>query len=316
MPGAWFSCFGSSGSRRAARLRSPVTAGWLAAAALALLLGPAAARAQTAPDTGADARARRHFASGESYYAEGSYEDAVREFTRAYELSGRAMLLYNLYLAEERSGLYRDAASHLERYLVEVSDIADRELLESRLRNLRERVAREEAAAAAAATAPTTAGTATTAEPAASTVTTTTTTTTTATSEPVGPSDEAAPPPSTPPAAGRDQGLFFGGVAAMAVGGAGLLTFAIAGGLALAYNDGLAGSECGLAGTCSDNVLRDLRQRTIAADVGLGIGAAGVVAGVVMLAVDATSAPGESTAVVAAPVVTADVIGIVVGGRL
>jgi hypothetical protein len=92
-----------------------------------------------------DAEARRHFETGTSYFTEGNYESALREFDESYRLSGRPGLLYNIALCHERLGNLGEAAEHLERFLSLVEDVDGRDALERRLANLRERQRRREA---------------------------------------------------------------------------------------------------------------------------------------------------------------------------
>ncbi len=108
------------------------------ACALALLLLPAAASAQTPEE-----RARILYTAGKDHYDHGRYEAAAAEFEAAYALSPRPELRYNLYLAYERLGRFQNALEHLEVYLAE-GDIADDERgrLQARRDALRERAGR------------------------------------------------------------------------------------------------------------------------------------------------------------------------------
>lgn len=186
-----------------------------------------------------DEAARIHFQSGTRYYERGDYEDAVREFRAAYELSGRPQLLYNLYLAHERLGHYREAAQALGGYLEQAPEVEDRERLEHRLENLRRRVAAMDEEEAAGS-------------PAASTAT-------------------------------RERAMPMPALASFAAAGGGLVIFAVSGALVLA-EDGALADRCGAnAGRlCTDADLEGLRRRTIAADVGLAVTAAGLVTGLVL----------------------------------
>lgn len=80
--------------------------------------------------------ARTHFEAGQGYYERGDFEEAVREFGRAYELSNRPELLHNIYLAYRDLQDDANAATYLRRYLGEVDDLPNRPLLERRLREL------------------------------------------------------------------------------------------------------------------------------------------------------------------------------------
>jgi tetratricopeptide (TPR) repeat protein len=81
--------------------------------AIALCASNIAAAQELSPR---DEQARAHFEAGVSYLDDGDYDLAVREFTRAYELSHRAGLLYNLYVAHERSSHLAEAIDYLSRY--------------------------------------------------------------------------------------------------------------------------------------------------------------------------------------------------------
>jgi tetratricopeptide (TPR) repeat protein len=91
-----------------------------------------------------DARARDHFTAGRNYYDAGDFEDALREFLTAYELSGRAELLYNISLSHERLGNFGQAADYQRRFIADGgAAVEDREEAEQRLRSLEERHQRQ-----------------------------------------------------------------------------------------------------------------------------------------------------------------------------
>ncbi len=256
---------------------------------VALLFVPALASAQEDDD----ARARRHFASGESYYEEGAYEDAVREFTQAYRLSHRPALLFNLYTAEERFGRLSDAATHLEQYLREMPpDLENRGALEARLANLRARIT----------------------ESAQPTETATTTQVTEPTTQPVEPT--TVPTPSEPhpaPASSSGGDLMLGGGIALGVGAAGFVTFAIAGLAAQdAYNQ--LNAECGSERLCTPDDLATMNSNALIADIGLGIGIAGVGTGVVLMVLGATSGNASTDSVAVLPMVSPTFAGLSMQG--
>ncbi len=116
----------------------------LLASVVVLVLGLSAvsAEAQVA-DADADRRARQHFESGTAYFEVGDWDNALHEFSSAYEASGRIELLYNVYLTYERMGNLTQAIAFLERYLESDVD-THRGTLERRLENLRARVHRGE----------------------------------------------------------------------------------------------------------------------------------------------------------------------------
>jgi tetratricopeptide (TPR) repeat protein len=87
----------------------------------------------------ADQRARELFQKGDVAYAEGRYEEALGAFSEAYELSGRAQLLFNVSNALERLGRYQEAVDALEKYLAS-GKAKDRDVVQKRLANLKKRV--------------------------------------------------------------------------------------------------------------------------------------------------------------------------------
>ena len=105
-----------------------------------------AALLTTAPGLAqSDERGRLHFQAGASYYEAGDYEDALREFARAQELSGKPELFYNISLCHQQLGDLEQAIVSLEAYLGNVEEIENRTNLERRLENFRERLAEEAA---------------------------------------------------------------------------------------------------------------------------------------------------------------------------
>jgi tetratricopeptide (TPR) repeat protein len=191
-----------------------------------------------------DEAARVHFQSGTRYFDRGEYEAAIREFSAAHELSGRPQLLYNLYLAHERLGQYPEAAETLAGYLEQVEEIESRERLELRLENLRRRVAAMEREREADA-----------------------------------PGAEISLEPAPEP----QRGMPLPALISFGVAGAGLVTFGVAGGLAISEDRalaGLCGADAGQA--CTDAQLAKLNRRTTVADLGLAVTAAGVAAGLVL----------------------------------
>lgn len=93
-----------------------------------------------------DDRARSHFDAGSSYYSEGDYESALREFERAYALSPRPDFYFNYALVYERMGDLDNAVLYLRRYLEETpaERVADRPTLEQRLANFEARLRQQQ----------------------------------------------------------------------------------------------------------------------------------------------------------------------------
>jgi tetratricopeptide (TPR) repeat protein len=122
------------------------------AATLALSLGLAfggagGARAQAAAPadqaTDTEQVARQHFQLGRAQYESGSFREAATSFERAYELSKREVLWYNIFLAYRDAGDNAKAAEALRNYLTRVEQIDTRAQLEARLASL-ERLVQEE----------------------------------------------------------------------------------------------------------------------------------------------------------------------------
>ncbi len=126
------------------------TNGKVAAALVALAVGMAGAphaAAQAAPPAedpavstprNADEDARAHFDAGRVAYAAGDFETAVTEFRRAYVLSGRFALLFNIGMAELRAGRDSAALTAFEGYRRQApADAPDLGQVEERIRVLR-----------------------------------------------------------------------------------------------------------------------------------------------------------------------------------
>jgi len=96
------------------------------------LASPASAQAA------ADDDARAHFDAGRAAYAEGRFDAAVLEFRRAYVLSGRFALLFNIGMAELRAGNDSAALTAFEGYRRQApADAPDLGQVEERIRVLR-----------------------------------------------------------------------------------------------------------------------------------------------------------------------------------
>jgi tetratricopeptide (TPR) repeat protein len=101
--------------------------------ALGTLLFAAPAAAQSEED---EQRARVHFEAGRLHYEEGRFARAAEEFEQAHELSGKADLLYNVFIARRDAGQIEGAVEALETYLTEVPDQPNRSKLEARLASM------------------------------------------------------------------------------------------------------------------------------------------------------------------------------------
>jgi hypothetical protein len=234
---------------------------WALSLVFALAAAPPPLLAQRSPE--ADARARELYLRGDRYYNEGRYQQAVDSFQESYRLSGRPLLLFNLANAYERLGRYEEALDSLRRYAPH-AELAEESQIRARLAELERR-----AEATAAGDRPPPEG---------------------AEGEPEG--SEA--PALTPPAPSTDGTLLAAG---LAIGGLGVVLGvggAIMGALALDARS-LAQASCssGPSGTiCEEGArgpLADDALFALLADVGFGVGAAALVAGVVLVVLGVTS---------------------------
>ncbi len=222
-----------------------------------LTLTTATAVAQEPTDQAADdERARVYFDAGRAHYEEGAYDRAREEFQRAWELSHRAPLLLNLATTNQRLGNLDEAISNIEEFLRLAPDAEGAELLRRRVENLRRM-------SAARATADETSEH----------------------DEETTP-EHAAPEPA--PASGPDGALMAGSIAGLATGGVGLALWAIFGGMTIA-EDGALAAGCGATKSCSAAEVSNLQTFSMVADVGLGVGIAGLAVGAVLLVIALTS---------------------------
>lgn len=90
----------------------------------------------------AEAEARALFNAAVAAYDAGRYEDALESFERAYRRSNRAALLYNMGQCYDRLRRDEEAVDAFERYLEAMPAAENRSQVESRIRALREAIAR------------------------------------------------------------------------------------------------------------------------------------------------------------------------------
>lgn len=212
------------------------------------------ARAQSTPDANQE-RAKELYQNGSLLYDEGRYEDAIVAFQEAYRLSEQPKLLYNIAQAQERLGRYQDALDTLSRYRA-YAPAEEREALDRRIRNLERRL--EEAGSAP-----------------------------TPTPAPTATAPSSAPAPTPTPTPERD-GVRVLPIALYAVGGVGLGAGALFGLSARSARadaealcvDGATGALC--PDSAADPLSRD-RRSSLLADVGFGVGAAGLIGGTLTL---------------------------------
>jgi hypothetical protein len=124
---------------------------WLGALlALGLATGSVPARGQDSPDE----LARRHFESGAAYLQESDYDNALKAFEKAYDLSKRPEILLNIATVHERRSDLKQAVASLEKYLEVAPEGDQRGIVEARIANLQKRIEAEEKSAPADGGAP------------------------------------------------------------------------------------------------------------------------------------------------------------------
>ncbi len=92
--------------------------------------------------------AKEHFGAGKQAYEAGEYEKAIREFKAARQVKPSPILEYNIALAYERLGRLDLAVTHYEAYLIQDPAAQNRADVESKIRNLQNRITRQGAYAA------------------------------------------------------------------------------------------------------------------------------------------------------------------------
>jgi tetratricopeptide (TPR) repeat protein len=261
----------------------------------ALLLCAPIAHAQGVIDMGAmpEQEAKSHFKVGKSLYESGRFAEAAVEWNRAYELSQRVELLYNVYVAYRDASDLPHAIDALRRYLqgAELDD-ATRVNLQARLRAMEESNAKAPVVAvtpAAPAAQPTTAAPA--AEPAPAQA-----------AQPAAAQPVPAPAPAT--TASNDSGSSIAPFVLYGVGGA-LLVAASVTGIVVMGNEKDVEDHCP-KDKCSDadtiDELDSTKTLAVVTDVLwiTGVVAAGV--GTALLLVDSGSGSSEHARASSAPV--------------
>lgn len=89
------------------------------------------------------AEAKRLFDEGAKHYSEGNYEKAIESWEMSYELSHRELICESIANAYERLGQPEKAREYLVRWRA-AAPPEEHETLDARLKNLDERIAREE----------------------------------------------------------------------------------------------------------------------------------------------------------------------------
>jgi tetratricopeptide (TPR) repeat protein len=99
--------------------------------------------AHASPTEGMEEEARNLFFAGTSAYGEGRYESALAYFKRAYELSGRGVLLFNMASAADRLRHDEDALRWYRMYLEEVPNAPNEIEVRARVNVLEREVSKE-----------------------------------------------------------------------------------------------------------------------------------------------------------------------------
>lgn len=255
---------------------------------LALLAAPLTAGAQGetgAPGSGTpsveDSAAERFFEAGRIAFNSGYYDQALRAFQEAYELSHRTALLYNIAVTLDRLERQREALDAYEQFLAAQPESDYARAVRSRVDIIRSHL-------------PSVPETST--EPAE------------VTSDPSAAETSAPVVSSTTGADG--PGLMAPAIGTLVVGGLGLLTFGVAAPIGLARHDAHAAS---CAPHCSASALDEVRALAITADVGLGVGLLSAAVGAVLLGIELSSP--RAAEVVVVPSVTSSSAGLTAAGR-
>jgi hypothetical protein len=252
-------------------------------------------------------RAHTVFLSGKGFLDESNYDKAISYFKDAYSIDCSVHgILPIIATAYERKGDKAEAIHALGEYILRVPNTPDREVIERRIRNLREQLAQEKPTATAGTTAPT--GTAT-AVPTGTTTAPTGEPTTTST--PPTASTGSPPPPST----GEHS------VAPWVVVGAGG-ALVVTGALLLVVGSGkvsTANNACPSHIGCPQSIADSGNTGRLMETIGIIGGIAGIVgvgAGLVWHFTEAGPAPTTATTrgTYVSPVVTPGFAGMSLGG--
>jgi tetratricopeptide (TPR) repeat protein len=115
------------------------------ALACSVWLGSATGHAQSTSDD----LARRHFDSGVAYLEESDYDNALKAFQKAYELSKRPEILLNVATVHERKSDLASAVAALKGYLEAAPQGEHVETVKLRIQNLEKRISEQDKAKAA-----------------------------------------------------------------------------------------------------------------------------------------------------------------------
>jgi tetratricopeptide (TPR) repeat protein len=242
----------------------------LLAVVLASIVGLASATPTFAQDR-QDAEARALFQAGQVAFEDGRFDSALEYFQRAYDLSHRAALLYNIGTAADRLRQDRVALDAFEHYLEAEPNSANRAEVSSRVQVLRRALATSETS-----TATTTAATTTTTPAASVGLATSGEAATTASSSASGASASPSSmqvPPSEDTGPGIAPWILFGSGLAVTVAGAVLV------GVAASNVASVEGAAQGSRWSSVSGSYDQSEPLSIAGFVCLGVGVAGAAGG-------------------------------------
>ena len=112
---------------------------------LFILLGNVAASPRHAfADDEATEQARKHYQEAQKQFDLGMWDEAIREFTEAYELRPDPNFLYNMAQAYRRGGNARRAIDLYKNYLIKVPKSPQRAEVEERIHSLQRQLEEEE----------------------------------------------------------------------------------------------------------------------------------------------------------------------------
>ncbi len=234
---------------------------WMFSAWLGLMLVLGQSQAMAQADSGSDGEARALFERGRTEYDAGRFDEATRAFRRAYLLSPRYPLLYNIGQAELRAGHDQLALEAFEGYLRQApADDPRRSEVEERVLVLQRMGVR---APTSGTLQSSTSESEAEAQPDASSESESTTASETAETEPLSPGETHAQ--ATGSGAGPAPWIVVGGGAALVVGGAIMM------GLGVSDADRVTGAPMG-------STWAELEGAASNANLfwGVGIGLAGV----------------------------------------
>ncbi len=114
---------------------------------LLVTLGLFPREASAQPSSADDQEARALFDAGTVAFQQGRFDRALGHFVRAYELSGRPLMLFNIANTHDRLGNSQEALDYFRRYLAEVPDAENASFVRGRVEVLQSRTDSSEPAA-------------------------------------------------------------------------------------------------------------------------------------------------------------------------